>query len=103
MVMISLCEKGLQVERTRTTEAEELVHGTIPVLVTGSRSWRKQEPTNYPDSPQGVVANEVYPYPPHPVSTIERGARDAMQDAVSNRSRGFTKRLREAKHSPRYF
>ena len=59
-------EKGLQLGRTRTNEAEELVHATIPVLVTGScsRWWRNKNQSITPNSPQGVVANEVYPYPP---------------------------------------
>lgn len=48
-------------ERTRT-EAEELS----------------------PDSPQGVIANEVYPYPPRFNQRMWRGATDVMQDAVSN-------------------
>jgi hypothetical protein len=50
------------VERRRTTEAEELVHPTIPVLVTGGGANKNQLIT--PNSPQGVVAYEVYPYPP---------------------------------------
>jgi hypothetical protein len=86
----------------RTTEAEELVRGTMPVLVTGpcSRWWRKRELINYPpDSPQGVVAYEFTHI--HPVSIEERGARDAMQDAVSDWLRKFLKLQRQAKHSPR--